>query len=213
MLYQQITSPHDRPSQVVSLTVSSVSGTEALSTHQAASVPILSDYQERDILWIECKPPSWLAPNGWKTALADAARRLNVFHPDRRVYLILAVGYYWLPFLWDPTPPFLNGAGSPLAVLKDNGLAAWNAYSLDWWSVETSGHPTHFAELDLLERLFGLIQNTQYQGQNPDYVIKEDEQLLICFVSFACTITRDGLEIKNYSPLETIEIVGDFKQR
>ncbi|KAJ2898297.1 uncharacterized protein MKZ38_004022 [Zalerion maritima] len=75
---------------------------------------------ERDILWIECKAPSLDVPHEWNRVLNEAVGRLDVAHPTRRVYLILAIGLKWMPFLWDPVAPTLNPQGSPLNILKDN---------------------------------------------------------------------------------------------
>lgn len=75
---------------------------------------------ERDLLWIECKAPNPDVPTSWKRVIDEAAERLRIAHPTRRVYLILAIGLKWMPFLWGPVAPTLNPAGSPLQVLKDN---------------------------------------------------------------------------------------------
>lgn len=56
--------------------------------------------------------------------MAEAVVRLTAAHSSRRVYLILAVGLKWIPFLWDPVAP-LNPAGSPLCILKDNQRDTW----------------------------------------------------------------------------------------
>ena len=74
----------------------------------------------RDILWVECKAPCHDIPTRWKDVIVEAADRLSVAYPVRRVYLILAIGLKWMPFLWDPVAPTLNPARSPLHILKDN---------------------------------------------------------------------------------------------
>lgn len=57
---------------------------------------------ERDCLWIICKPATEDNPYGWKEALRKAAERLNLVHPDRPVYLLIAIGWKCMFFVWDP---------------------------------------------------------------------------------------------------------------
>ncbi|KAK4222178.1 hypothetical protein QBC38DRAFT_375613, partial [Podospora fimiseda] len=46
--------------------------------------------------------------------------RLDSSHYQRQLILILAVGIYWLPFLWDPISP--APVGQHLQVLQHNGI-------------------------------------------------------------------------------------------
>lgn len=83
---------------------------------------------ERDILWIECKAPCLDQPNNWTTVIGEVVERLKSAHPNRMVYVILAIGLKWMPFIWDPTVPgqqLTNPAGGPLRVLKHNRSDSW----------------------------------------------------------------------------------------
>ncbi|KAK4196672.1 hypothetical protein QBC40DRAFT_286884 [Triangularia verruculosa] len=148
--------------------------------------------QERDVLWIECKAPSEIAPNGWHTVLVEAQGRLSSAHANpqtgsRQVYLILAVGMKWMCFLWNPHAALAQ----PLVVRKDNGRDFWTdidprihpipaatlpgqrhivngvietnqAYTLNYWDVTAAGQLAHLADLTLLENLFAVIQAHNY---------------------------------------------------
>jgi len=59
-----------------------------------------------------------------KNGLGETVRGLNSAHSPRRVYLILAIGRKWMPFLWDPEAP-LNPAGSPLFIQMANEQVLW----------------------------------------------------------------------------------------
>lgn len=67
---------------------------------QPGQVP---QFNSRDYLWIECKAASEDRPSGWKNVLIEAATRLIVAHPNRVVFLIIAVGWKCMYFVWDPT--------------------------------------------------------------------------------------------------------------
>ncbi|KAI9779861.1 MAG: hypothetical protein M1839_007174 [Geoglossum umbratile] len=56
----------------------------------------------RDYAWIECKPAAEDSPSGWKNVLLEAKGRLEIGHPNRSVYLVIAIGWKCLFFLWDP---------------------------------------------------------------------------------------------------------------
>lgn len=56
----------------------------------------------RDVLWIECKAAKEDTPSGWKNVLGEATERLESAHPNRRVFLIIAIGWKCLFFAWDP---------------------------------------------------------------------------------------------------------------
>ncbi|AEO60427.1 hypothetical protein MYCTH_2309625 [Thermothelomyces thermophilus ATCC 42464] len=146
---------------------------------------------ERDILWIECKAPTHLKPHGWHNVLGEAVTRLNAAHPDREVFLILAIGMKWMPFMWDPFNPFPRGQG--LKMLKDNGqpwddeidgrirpvnmpnqrhvngriIDTTRAFTLNYWDADANGNIIHLAELQLLEALFNNIQGRIFNGANP----------------------------------------------
>ncbi|KAK0726646.1 hypothetical protein B0T21DRAFT_385832 [Apiosordaria backusii] len=78
-----------------------------------------TQFERRDVLWIECKAPKKVVPNGWHTVLQEATERLIQAHSDRQVFLILAVGLYWMPFMWDPVN--FGHQGQHLQMLQDNG--------------------------------------------------------------------------------------------
>jgi hypothetical protein len=63
----------------------------------------LPSFRSRDYVWIECKPASEDSPSGWKNVLSEAIGRLEVAHPNRAVYLVIAVGSKCMFFLWDPS--------------------------------------------------------------------------------------------------------------
>ncbi|KAK3934459.1 hypothetical protein QBC46DRAFT_413892 [Diplogelasinospora grovesii] len=73
--------------------------------------------EERDVLWIECKAPNHDTPGEWKDAINEAVGRLAYAHPDRMVFLIIAIGLKWMPFVWNPE---LNIA---LATAQQQGQA------------------------------------------------------------------------------------------
>ncbi|KAK4221289.1 hypothetical protein QBC38DRAFT_461643 [Podospora fimiseda] len=83
-----------------------------------------TNQMKRDILWIECKAPILNFPAGWHDALTEATDRLAGAHPNRMLYLILAIGAQWLPFVWDPTTPPLPAA-QRLTFLNHDGTT-WN---------------------------------------------------------------------------------------
>lgn len=152
---------------------------------------------ERDVLWIECKAPNLNAPYGWKTVLFDAVDRLAVAYDTRRVYLILAVGLRWLPFLWDPAVV----QNPPLHILDNNGAERWAvdprvhpvpqaalagqthyidsqsglavdtkaAYSLDYWTLKPNQSRQNMVDMQLLEGLFCHIRIAPFQGINPEF--------------------------------------------
>ncbi|RMZ79185.1 hypothetical protein DV738_g3437, partial [Chaetothyriales sp. CBS 135597] len=149
---------------------------------------------ERDIAFIKCKAASEDVPNGWHSAIREAVKRLETAHPMRKIYLIIAIGLRWLPFLWDPTIPL----DTPLKVLKKNRRDCWLvdrrlrliearqlpgqrhvanikgmlvvdtalAYSLNFWEIAGNGQKLHKKDLVLLEKFFSLIKNTKYGGWN-----------------------------------------------
>lgn len=47
---------------------------------------------ERDYLWVECKAPTNDRQSGWKNALLEVTQRLEVAHPSRMVYFVIAIG-------------------------------------------------------------------------------------------------------------------------
>ena len=125
--------------------------------------------------------------NGWENVLGEIVSRQNSAYPLRRVYLILAIGLKWMPFLWDPEAP-LNPAGSPLYIQMANGQGSWpvdprihnlqgqrgelvvvtgQAYSLDFWTLDQGGNPANLNDLVFLENYFALVRTTQYRGENP----------------------------------------------
>ncbi|KAH6850966.1 hypothetical protein B0I37DRAFT_372885 [Chaetomium sp. MPI-CAGE-AT-0009] len=145
---------------------------------------------ERDILWIDCMAPAHLQPSGWHTLLGAAVERLASAHPNREVFMILAVGMEWMPFMWDPINPL--SAGQTLQLLKDdnqlwddvdprivpvpmqnqrfiNGriIDSKQAYTLNYWDADGNGNIIHLADLQLLEALFDMIRSRIFIGVNP----------------------------------------------
>ncbi|KAK3296511.1 uncharacterized protein B0H64DRAFT_398438 [Chaetomium fimeti] len=73
--------------------------------------PNVSD-PTRDILWVHCKAPCEDTPGGWKELMEQAGTQVNAAHPNRMLYVILAIGLKWMFFKWDP----LTTPGAPLQV-------------------------------------------------------------------------------------------------
>lgn len=157
---------------------------------------------KRDLLWVECKAPDHSAPNGWKNVMEEALVRLEHAHGrnasggPRRVFFVLAIGMFWMPFLYDPTQP-ANSNPTPLHILKADGnvwtvhsdvyavpglagathiFAAQNgallvdtrrAYCLDYWSIDQQQNVRYAAELQLLETFLLNVQATPVAGVNP----------------------------------------------
>ncbi|KAK4139233.1 uncharacterized protein C8A04DRAFT_16051, partial [Dichotomopilus funicola] len=61
-----------------------------------------SERVKRDVLWVKCRPAGDDTSRGWKELMEEAVNRLRVAHPQRNVYLILAVGTRWMVFEWAP---------------------------------------------------------------------------------------------------------------
>lgn len=85
---------------------------------------------KRDLLWVECKAPTQNAPHGWKDVMGEAMGRLEQAHGrnanggPRKVYFVLAIGMFWMPFVYDPTLP--QGSNqTPLNILKADGQNTW----------------------------------------------------------------------------------------
>ncbi|KAK3936153.1 hypothetical protein QBC46DRAFT_322079 [Diplogelasinospora grovesii] len=160
---------------------------------QQPGMPVRAD--ERDVLWIECKAPCQDKPHGWNEVLNEAVGRLTSAHPQRKVFLILAVGMKWMPFLWDP-----QAQPSALNVVMANRTDSWPvdqrihlidaatlpggqrhafqsggnwfvdtrcAYTLNYWAMGQNGQPAFAADMTLLENLFAAIQAAVYNGWNP----------------------------------------------
>lgn len=96
--------------------------------------PITTD---RDILWVQCKPPDEDVAHKWKDVMKEAVKSLNAAHPNRRVFLILTTGLKWLPFLWDP-PNQAQGMAQltpnapRLVFRKQNGQLPQTPSERDW---------------------------------------------------------------------------------
>jgi hypothetical protein len=56
----------------------------------------------RDFLWVECKAASHDKASGWKDVLNESVMQLAHEHSTRPLYLIIAVGWKCMLFLWDP---------------------------------------------------------------------------------------------------------------
>ncbi|KAL2264179.1 hypothetical protein VTK26DRAFT_885 [Humicola hyalothermophila] len=72
---------------------------------------------ERDVIWVYLIPPCEDTPGKWAAVLNLAVTRLAAAHPSRMVYLVLACGLKWLPFVWNPRNP----APRPLEILEQPG--------------------------------------------------------------------------------------------
>lgn len=77
----------------------------------------------RDTLWVECKAPCHDNANMWKRAIEEATGHLRSVHPDRNVWLIVAIGLKWMVFYWDPS----NSRTDPFSmdILMDEGSSRW----------------------------------------------------------------------------------------
>lgn len=151
---------------------------------------------ERDILWVECKAPDMDQPNEWNRVLSQVVVRLNSAHPTRMVYVILAIGLKWMPFIWDPQGS-LNLQMRSLVVLKHNRRDTWSvdsriygapvqgqthvvnvnnqwivdttrAYTLDFWTLHPqTRQPQYLQDMMMLEACCTAMLNTVFVGVNP----------------------------------------------
>ncbi|KAI9152175.1 hypothetical protein HJFPF1_09400 [Paramyrothecium foliicola] len=144
----------------------------------------------REILLIECKAAGHIASHGWKTVMEEAVTRLNDAHPTRALFVLLAVGMFWLPFAWEPQ----NSNSRSLQILGDKGgprtlnsriytvpvnvlpgprhvtgqlINTCQAYNLSFWAVNQVRGIVHLADMQLLESFFIVVRGGQYQGWNP----------------------------------------------
>jgi hypothetical protein len=149
---------------------------------------------KRDILWVESKPSSeGRQPGAWNRVMAEAAARLSNAHPNRNLYIILAIGLEWMIFQWQP-----RNQQRPLKILADNRTDVVHphmsvapiadqshlvrsvpggpadlidttfAYSLDFWSMRADRQqPLNLPALQLLEDCFTHIRNAIYLDINP----------------------------------------------
>lgn len=83
-------------------------------------------FASRDYLWIECKAAIEDNPSGWKRVLVEATTRLQTAHPDRTIFLIVAVGWKCIYFVWDP-----NGA-----IIGRPPLFVRSAVSAQTWRID-----------------------------------------------------------------------------
>lgn len=72
---------------------------------------------EREILWVRCFEAGHDKEWRWNKELIRLSIKLRLSHQSRRVYVVLAFGLRWIPFLWDPASPLLPLRG-PVAFLK-----------------------------------------------------------------------------------------------
>jgi hypothetical protein len=82
---------------------------------------------EIDIAWVECAAPNrGKEAAGWRDLMGQAVHLLGVKHPAERILLILAVGFKWMPFWWDPVTvePRDSGMGS-LLMQGGGGGETW----------------------------------------------------------------------------------------
>jgi hypothetical protein len=149
----------------------------------------------RDFLWIECKPAIDDKPCGWKNVLGEATERLQTAHPTRSVYLMIAIGWRCLFFLWDPAGAIqqaqlfvrpsnsnrqpwmidprikvpLNGPWVDLATgeIKLNRAMTLECFS----SVLANGQNvlSNQVSLDMIESMLVGVRATALQGLNPPH--------------------------------------------
>jgi hypothetical protein len=148
--------------------------------------------ESRDFLWIECKAATENTPSGWKNALGEAATRLNNAHPDRMIYLIIAIGWRCAFFVWDPTNTmrrpkiFIRPVSNQIPWLIDQrikfiGPVSWidpasgefdhtKTIELEcFWQMIENGLPVlaNHHNLEKIEQFLVHIQNSALQGRNP----------------------------------------------
>lgn len=157
---------------------------------QPSHVP---SFSSRDYLWIECKAADEDKPSGWKNVLAELVTRLSIAHSDRFMFVIVAIGWKCMYFVWDPTGSirgqqqlFIRSSTNvqpwPVdARIKAVHAAPWvntitgeisyaHAMELDCWttiSVANQNVLRNENSLGMIERFLVGIQNTALQGQNP----------------------------------------------
>lgn len=150
-------------------------------------------FDSRDYLWIVCKAASEDKPSGWKNVLAELVMRLSIANSDRVVFVIIAVGWKCMYFVWDPTgniqgqqqlfirPSNIVQPWSIDARIKAVQVAPWvntvtgeisqaHAMELDCWTtVSVAGQNVlqNGNSLGMIEQFLVGIQNIALQGQNP----------------------------------------------
>ncbi|KAI2618431.1 hypothetical protein GGR54DRAFT_605433 [Hypoxylon sp. NC1633] len=92
----------------------------------------MPETSSRDHLWIECKAAKEDHPSGWKNVLMEAATRLQTAHPSRAIFLIVAVGWKCLYFVWDPSNAIV---GQPQLFLRRANLSVGS--SPRQWNIDT----------------------------------------------------------------------------
>lgn len=149
---------------------------------------------KRDVLWIECKAPDKDAPFEWKDVIRETVERLESAHPNRELFVVLAIGLKWMYFAWDPqnavgrTPQLFmrrhSGRGAPWIIdprIKAFHDAPWvdtrtgevrpsNAMSLDFWSTTRVGRESRVSNwqgLELLEQFLHVVRSSTLTGVNP----------------------------------------------
>jgi hypothetical protein len=151
----------------------------------------MTQYHSRDFLWIECKAAILNRPSGWKGLLAESAMRLSIAHSNRTVFLIIAIGWRCMYFVWDPTGA-IQGQ-QMLFIRSSNGATTWyidariKAVHATTWVNPVSGEisPAHSMELEcwtivagqnvlrnrnslgMIEQFLVGIQNIALQGLDP----------------------------------------------
>lgn len=77
--------------------------------------------RKRDILWVECKAPARDQGGVWKAVLNEATERLSQAYSTRSIWLIVASGFEWMVFYWDPSAV----RAQPLQVQSADGQVLW----------------------------------------------------------------------------------------
>ncbi|GAB1317465.1 hypothetical protein MFIFM68171_07675 [Madurella fahalii] len=82
-----------------------------------------------DIFWVECAASDELAnPSGWSDLMRRAVNRLDVEYPAHRLFVIVAIGLRWMPFLWDPVESVVDGG---LTLLWRQSSCGDDGYKID----------------------------------------------------------------------------------
>jgi hypothetical protein len=157
---------------------------------QPGQVP---QFDSRDFLWIECKAASHDTPSGWKNVLAESVELLSIAHPNRGVFLIIAVGWKCMYFVWDPISfvqsqqqLFIRASHNANiwfidARIKAIQMAPWvntvsgeispaRSMELECWTTAwVAGQITlqNWNSLAMIEQFLVGIQNVALQGRNP----------------------------------------------
>lgn len=193
------------------VTSSSVSGKDldimivkkVITPEEAVSSGPPAPIRERDCIWVVCKaPPEEDNPNPWREAIEETIERLDILHPDHKLFVIIAIGLEYMKFYWDgprtyPTRPYdvpmlVEGSsewilddrlqvndfipGAPFFDQKTGNIYASGALSLDFWTRGGADClPTNYRACESLEMLFFVINNSPDPGCTEPTGLMTDE--------------------------------------